>query len=215
MQNLISDLLDRQSFASPDKNLNLRVSARYKRVNPYFLNGVRVVTEVQSMSPDLTYKVVPLAEVPLDRSIPASEQLQRVVLVVDDEHIIADTLSIILKKSGFCVLTAYDAGSALELARGIAPDLLLSDVMMGPGLDGTQLAIEMTRSYPDCKVLLFSGHAATQDLLARARETGHDFALITKPVHPSDLLKRIGESLRSRGAARANGAPAKLAGHAR
>lgn len=166
------------------------------------------------MSPNLTYTVVPLAEVPLDRSIPAAEQQQRVVLVVDDEHIIADTLSVILKKSGFCVLTAYDGGSALELARGIAPDLLLSDVMMGPGMDGTQLAIEMTKSYPDCKVLLFSGHAATQDLLVRAREMGHDFALLTKPVHPSDLLKRIGESLRSRGAAKANRGPAQVSGHA-
>ena len=76
-------------------------------------------------------------------------------------------------------------------------------------MDGTQLAIEMAKSYPDCKVLLFSGHAATMDLLARARETGHDFTLMTKPVHPSDLLARIGESLRSRGAAKANRGPAK------
>ena len=97
------------------------------------------------MSPELTYKVIPLAEVPFDRSIPAVEKQQRVVLVVDDERIIADTLSVILTRSGFCVLTAYDGSSALELARGVAPDLLLSDVMMGPGMDGTQLAIEMVK----------------------------------------------------------------------
>jgi CheY-like chemotaxis protein len=149
--------------------------------------------------------VVPLAEVPLDRMIPSAEEQRHVVLVVDDEHIIADTLSVILSRSGFSVLTAYDASSALELARGIAPDLLLSDVMMGPGMDGIQLAVEMVERYPECKVLLFSGHAATKDMLLKAHEEGHNFALLTKPVHPADLLKRIGESFVSRGAAQTNG----------
>jgi len=149
------------------------------------------------MSPELSYKVISLAEVPLDKMIPATDKLQPVVLVVDDEHIIADTLSVILSRSGFTVLTAYNASLALELARGVAPDLLLSDVMLGPGMDGTQLAIEMVKAHPECKVLLFSGHAATKDLLAKAHEDGHDFTLMTKPVHPADLLKRIGESFSS------------------
>jgi CheY-like chemotaxis protein len=158
------------------------------------------------MSPELRYKVVPMAEVPFDKSVPATEKQQPVVLVVDDEHVIADTLSVILSRSGFCVLTAYDGSSALELARGISPDLLLSDVMMGPGMDGTQLAMEMVKTFPDCKVLLFSGHAATANLLAKARSEGHEFTLMTKPVHPADLLKRIGESFASSRGAHANGA---------
>jgi CheY-like chemotaxis protein len=156
------------------------------------------------MSPELSYQVIPLTDVPFDKVIPTSEKQQRVVLVVDDEHIIADTLSVILSRSGFCVLTAYEASSALQLARGLAPDLLLSDVMMGPGMDGTQLAVEMTKSFPDCKVLLFSGHAATIDLLAKAREAGHDFTLMTKPVHPSDLLARISQTFGANGAVAAH-----------
>jgi len=147
------------------------------------------------MSPDLTFKVVPLSEVPGDAFFPAMERHQPMVLVVDDERVIADTLSVILTRSGFSVMTAYDGESALELAAAIPPDLLLSDVMMGPGIDGTELAIQMVRSYPDCKVLLFSGHAATVDLLAKARMSGHDFSLLTKPIHPADLLSRIAESL--------------------
>jgi CheY-like chemotaxis protein len=147
------------------------------------------------MSPDLTFKVVPLAEVPIDTFIPAADKQQPMVLVVDDERVIADTLSVILRRSGFSVMTAYDGETALELAAGIAPDLLLSDVMMGPGIDGTELAIRLIAACPDCKVLLFSGHAATVDLLAKARMSGHDFSLLTKPIHPSDLLSRIAESL--------------------
>jgi CheY-like chemotaxis protein len=119
---------------------------------------------------------------------------RRVILVVDDERIIADTLSVILTKKGFSVITAYEAESALELAARKQPDLLLSDVMMGPGMDGTQLAMQMVETLPDCKVLLFSGHAATVDLLATARDLGHDFTLMSKPVHPADLLAQIAES---------------------
>jgi CheY-like chemotaxis protein len=155
------------------------------------------------MSPDLNFEIVSMTEVPFEKYIPPTEKRQRVVLVVDDERIIADTLSVILSRSGFCVLTAYDAKGALELAGGVAPDLLLSDVMMGPGMDGTQLAIRMVNDHPECKVLLFSGHAATMDLLTQARDKGHDFTLMTKPVHPADLLARITETFgASRSAAR-------------
>jgi CheY-like chemotaxis protein len=137
-------------------------------------------------------QVVPLATIPLnsDFDVRAADE-PRIVLVVDDERVIADTLSIILSRSGFAVHTAYDAASAIELARTIPPHLLLSDVMMGPGMDGTQLAMELVKSYPDCKVILFSGHAATQDLLQKARERGHDFTILTKPLHPAELLTHI------------------------
>ena len=119
------------------------------------------------------------------------------MLVVDDERVIADTLSVILKRSGFAVLTAYDGETALELARMVPPDLLLSDVMMEPGMDGTQLAIKIVEAFPECKVLLFSGHAATRDLLAKAGAAGHNFTLLSKPLHPSDLLARITQSSRN------------------
>jgi YesN/AraC family two-component response regulator len=45
-------------------------------------------------------------------------------------------------------------------ARIEAPDLILSDVMM-PGLSGIELAIAIQRECPECKILLFSGHAHT------------------------------------------------------
>jgi DNA-binding NtrC family response regulator len=138
-------------------------------------------------------QVIPLNQIPLKISSLEDAKNPPVILVVDDERVIADTLSIILSRSGFAVQTAYDAASALELADIIPPQLLLSDVMMGPGMDGTQLAIEMIGSYPDCKVILFSGHAATADLLEKARDLGHHFTLLTKPLHPADLLNHIGD----------------------
>ena len=148
------------------------------------------------MAPELNIEQIPLSELPAGNSAPGAEKALPVVLIVDDERVIADTLSIILGKSGFSALTAYDGESALELAKLVPPDLLLSDVMMGPGMDGTRLAVEVVTAFPDCKVLLFSGHAATRDLLDKARESGHNFTLLSKPLHPADLLARIKDSFR-------------------
>jgi DNA-binding response OmpR family regulator len=151
------------------------------------------------MFPELNYEVVPVKDVPLGRPLRESGK-QRLVLVVDDERVIANTLSVILSRAGFSVITAYDGESAFELARAAMPDLLLSDVMLGPGIDGTQLAIQIVETVPECKVLLFSGHASTADLLAEARKLGHDFTLMSKPVHPADLLARLTESFAAKGA---------------
>lgn len=112
------------------------------------------------------------------------------VFVVDDEEIIARTLAKILEMSGFAAIPFTDPSEALSRAAAEAPNLLLSDVVM-PQMSGIELAIQMQKSYPECKVLLFSGQASTADLLAKAREEGHNFHLLTKPVHPTDLLAAI------------------------
>jgi CheY-like chemotaxis protein len=79
---------------------------------------------------------------------------------------------------------------ALAAARSESPDLVISDVAM-PGVSGVDLAIQMRAQYPNCKILLFSGQAATLDLLEGARAQGYDFRLLQKPVFPSDLLSEI------------------------
>jgi CheY-like chemotaxis protein len=112
------------------------------------------------------------------------------VFVVDDENVIASTLAAILKRSGFEAKAFSDPLEALESAKLKAPDLLLSDVMM-PQMTGIELAIRLKIISPECKVLLFSGQAATSDLLSKAAQEGHDFALLSKPIHPTDLLSAL------------------------
>jgi CheY-like chemotaxis protein len=146
------------------------------------------------MSLKLNFQVVSLAEVP--RKEPISPREPRLVLVVDDEKVIADTLSAILKNSGFAVMTAYDGEAALALASVVPPDLLITDVAM-PGMNGIDLAIALSQLIPDCKILLFSGQASTIDLLDSARHQGHHFNLLTKPIHPTDMLKRISDCLKT------------------
>ena len=60
-----------------------------------------------------------------------------------------------------------------------------------PQLSGVDLAVQIKVLWPLCQILLFSGQAGTADLLQSARERGHDFHLLSKPVHPKDLLKEI------------------------
>jgi DNA-binding response OmpR family regulator len=121
-----------------------------------------------------------------------------VVLVVDDESAIADTLAEILTLSGYAAVPVYDGEEALETALVMPPELLITDVML-PGMSGIDLAISIKRIFPDCRILLFSGQAATTNLLASANRAGHQFTLLTKPVHPTDLLNRVAESLKTTG----------------
>jgi CheY-like chemotaxis protein len=113
------------------------------------------------------------------------------VFVVADEHVIASTLAAILTLHGYSAKAFTSPLEALAAALSKAPDLLISDVAM-PGVSGIDLAIQMKIQYPECKILLFSGQAATQDLLEDARSQGHNFQLLEKPVHPSIMLSKIG-----------------------
>ncbi|WP_353064742.1 response regulator [Tunturiibacter psychrotolerans] len=152
------------------------------------------------MANNLKFEVVPVAEVPTEDVVALPDKNKPLILIVDDERIIADTLSMILSRSGFSTMTAYDGLAALEIARSTPPDLVISDVMM-PGMTGVELAITLAQSVPTCRILLFSGQAATVDLLEKAREAGHTFTTLTKPVHPTDMLKRVSECLSQKNAA--------------
>jgi CheY-like chemotaxis protein len=112
------------------------------------------------------------------------------VLVVDDERVIADTLAIILNQNGFDAAAVYTGTAAVERARSVRPDLIISDVIM-PDMNGIDAAIHIRGFLPTCKILLFSGQAATADLLERARAQGHEFEILAKPVHPQDLLAKL------------------------
>jgi CheY-like chemotaxis protein len=112
------------------------------------------------------------------------------VLVVDDERVIADTLAMILNQSGFEARAIYSGEGALELASTFAPDMLISDVIMAD-LNGIDAAIRIRALLPNIKILLFSGQAATADLLEKARTQGYEFEILAKPVHPQDLLNKL------------------------
>ena len=112
------------------------------------------------------------------------------VVVIDDEAVIAETVVEILKQEGFEATAASTGSSAIELARTWLPDVVLSDVIM-PGLNGIETGIKIREIVTSCKVILFSGQAATVDLLEKAREQGHRFEILAKPIRPEQLVSVI------------------------
>jgi DNA-binding NtrC family response regulator len=103
---------------------------------------------------------------------------------------IASTLELILISGGFDARSFVDPVDALRVAHAVAPDLLLTDVIM-PRVNGVELAIQIRQLCPDCKVLLYSGQIVTNDLLVAASLDGHNFEILPKPVHPKNLLETI------------------------
>ena len=78
----------------------------------------------------------------------------------------------------------------LKLPSTYEPDMLIADVIMAD-LNGIDAAIQIRALLPKIKILLFSGQAATADLLEKARAQGYEFEILAKPVHPQDLLTRL------------------------
>lgn len=128
-------------------------------------------------------------------SLPGAEEniaIKTKVLVVDDEPLIADTLVVILNINGYHASAAYSGVTALERAHDFKPDVLVSDVMM-PEMNGVELAVAIQKLFAKCRVVLFTGLADSTEILHRARDHGHQFLVVFKPVHPQDLLDTLRE----------------------
>lgn len=110
------------------------------------------------------------------------------VLVVDDEVNIADTLRLIFAFNDYDACAAYSAEDAIEIVAKWAPDLAIIDVIL-PSMNGVDLAVLLKTQIPTCRILLFSGQAATADLLTEARKRGRTFEILAKPIHPTALLE--------------------------
>jgi DNA-binding NtrC family response regulator len=117
------------------------------------------------------------------------------ILVVDDEPLIADSLADILKIVGHEASSLYSASDAIKRATEKPFDVLITDVVMGAtsgdATSGIDAAIAIRKILPTCKVLLVSGNERTFEMLKDARERGHEFEILAKPVHPSEIIKRL------------------------
>jgi CheY-like chemotaxis protein len=118
----------------------------------------------------------------------ASSAVKPRVLVADDEQVIANTLAIILNQAGFDARAVFSGEKAVEAIESFQPDMLISDVIM-TGMTGIEAAIITRSRLPNCKILLFSGQAATADLLEKARMQGHE------PDRPAGEAARLDRSI--------------------
>ncbi|MFZ0516584.1 MAG: response regulator [Acidobacteriaceae bacterium] len=119
------------------------------------------------------------------------------ILVVDDEPAVADTLCMIFKKCGFDCRTAYTGYEAIASTEEFCPELLLCDISM-PGMNGLEVVAKVTAKYPDCRVLLLTGHYTNLGI-AQAWAMSHPAPsrIMAKPVPPALLLDAAGALLQS------------------
>jgi CheY-like chemotaxis protein len=127
----------------------------------------------------------------LGKNVPTSRRGRKPsVLVVDDEHKVADSIAAILALHGFDARVAYDGREAIREVLDDCPDVIISDVLM-PRINGIEAAKAIQEMCPEARIVLFSGQAATSDLLRVAEEQGYSFELLSKPVHPDVLLSKL------------------------
>jgi DNA-binding NtrC family response regulator len=120
------------------------------------------------------------------------------VFVLDDQPVIAESLARIFESRGFEAHARSTASEILDLASELEPDLLLTDVALGPDtINGIDVAIYFERFFPNCRAILISGDPNTGELHNRARQAGHDFMLLQKPIHPEKLLEIVDQALNS------------------
>lgn len=119
-------------------------------------------------------------------------------LVVEDDPVIATTVAAILNCSGLAALYETDAYSALETAMIIPPEIVVSDLAL-PGMNGLDLATEIIRAVPDCEAILFAGQLTGEGLASRIRAPGCPISVLSKPVHPAELLHSVFDILARHG----------------
>ncbi|GAA3758394.1 response regulator [Terriglobus aquaticus] len=119
---------------------------------------------------------------------------KRIYLVEDDE-LVAETLGIILERSGYVITTYADAESAIFQVVQSAPDLVLSDVSLAGKMTGFELADEIAGSYPEVKVMLMSGAADVPGLLGKQLPPSMPYRVHAKPILPMWLLGELARVL--------------------
>jgi len=112
------------------------------------------------------------------------------VLLAEDDTLLANTVDDFLSDEGFTVALAADGRLALERAKSLAFDVLLTDIRM-PNLDGIQLIRRLRTIRPDLPVVVMSGNAPVDLKAQLVREGEGPLVMVNKPMRLQQLLKAL------------------------
>ncbi|ORB13099.1 response regulator transcription factor [Mycobacterium noviomagense] len=121
------------------------------------------------------------------------------VLVVDDEAVLAEMVSMALRYEGWDVTTAGDGSSAITVARSHRPDVVVLDVML-PDMSGLEVLRKLREQNPQLPVLLLTAKDAVEDRIAGLTAGGDDY--VTKPFSIEEVVLRLRALLRRTGVTR-------------
>ena len=116
------------------------------------------------------------------------------VLLIEDDELVRTSLSDTLTEEGFDVDSLANAEDALVLlGAGQVPDVLVTDVHLGPGLDGIDLADVARVKHPDVGVVFISGESSD----AQGHRPGAHERFLRKPFSSFRLTEVIRDTLKS------------------
>ena len=118
------------------------------------------------------------------------------VLVVDDEPVLAEMVSMALRYEGWNITTAADGASAISAARGTRPDAVVLDIML-PDMSGLDVLRQLREHSPHLPVLLLTAKDAVEDRIAGLTAGGDDY--VTKPFSIEEVVLRLRALLRRTG----------------
>jgi len=118
------------------------------------------------------------------------------ILVVDDEAVLAEMMSMALRYAGWDITTAGDGSTSLAAARDARPDAVVLDVML-PDMSGLDVLGKLRDHDPDLPVLLLTAKDAVEDRIAGLSAGGDDY--VTKPFSLEEVVLRLRALLRRSG----------------
>lgn len=118
------------------------------------------------------------------------------VLVVDDEQVLAELVTMALRYEGWTVSTAGDGASAIAAARREPPDVVVLDVML-PDMSGLDVLRKLRDQNPGLPLLLLTAKDAVEDRIAGLTAGGDDY--VTKPFSLEEVVLRLRALLRRTG----------------
>ena len=114
------------------------------------------------------------------------------VLIVEDDRRIANWVKVYFERAGFSAEMAHDGESGLALARDLAPDLVILDLML-PRLDGVELC-RILRRESDVPIIMLTAREAPAERITGLDSGADDY--IIKPFDPEEVIARAEAVLR-------------------
>ena len=114
------------------------------------------------------------------------------VLIIEDDTRIANWVKVYFERAGFSAEVAHDGVSGLALARNLAPDLIILDLML-PRLDGVELC-RILRRESDVPIIMLTAREAPTERVAGLDSGADDY--VVKPFDPDEVIARAHALLR-------------------